>query len=106
MSHSRPTYPWQQPYLEAVQETDNSKMPHHLLEATAAIQQRLLSPIDENSAEYRAILATRLGIEVLLNERCNSDDAHQDGTGESNAPNSIVNTLLRRRSEPDSEGGR
>ena len=67
-----PDYPWQQPYLEAIQEIDDAKMPHHLMEAVAAIEQRLLSPIDQNSLEYKAIENTRLGIEVLRKERCPS----------------------------------
>ena len=67
-----PIYAWQQPYLQAVQETDDSKMPHHLMEAIAAIEQRLLSPIDKNSLEYKAVENTRRGIEVLRAERCPS----------------------------------
>ena len=47
-------------------------MPHHLMEAVAAIEQRLLSPIDKNSLEYKAIENTRRGIEVLRAERCPS----------------------------------
>ena len=56
-----PIYPWQEPYLAAAQETDDSKIPGHLLEAIAAIEQRLLSPIDVNSLEYKAIENTRRG---------------------------------------------
>ncbi len=67
-----PIYAWQQPYLQAIEETDDAKMPHHLLEAIAAVEQRLLSPIDKNSLEYRAIESTRRGIEVLRAERCPS----------------------------------
>jgi hypothetical protein len=67
-----PVYPWQEPYLAAAQETDDSKIPGHLLEAIAAIEQRLLSPIDKNSLEYKAIENTRRGIEVLRAERCPS----------------------------------
>jgi hypothetical protein len=58
-------YSWQEPYLEAVKETDYAKISHHLLEANAAIEQRLLSPIDERSEEYRAIQNTRMGIQTL-----------------------------------------
>jgi hypothetical protein len=65
-----PIYPWQEPYLKAVQETDDAKMPHHLLEAMAAVEQRLLSPIQVNSLEYKAIENTRRGIDVLRQERC------------------------------------
>jgi hypothetical protein len=70
MAH--PIYSWQHHYLQAVQETDDSKLPHHLMEAIAAVEQRLLSPIDKNSLEYRAIENTRRGIEVLRKERCPS----------------------------------
>jgi hypothetical protein len=58
-------YAWQEQYLQAAQETDDTQLPHHLLEATAAIEQRLLSPIDEKSEEYRAIKNTWLGIQTL-----------------------------------------
>jgi hypothetical protein len=67
-----PIYSWQHHYLQAVQETDDAKLPHHLLEAIAAIEQRLLSPIDKGSLEYRAIENTRRGIEILRSERCPS----------------------------------
>jgi len=60
-----PIYPWQEPYLAAAQETDDAKRSCHLLEALAAIEQRLLSPIDVNSLEYKAIQNTRRGIDVL-----------------------------------------
>jgi hypothetical protein len=65
-------FAWQQPYLDAVQETNDSKLPHHLLEAIAAVEQRLLSPIDKDSLEYKAIESTRRGIEILRAERCPS----------------------------------
>jgi hypothetical protein len=67
-----PNYPWQQPYLEAIQEIDNAKMPHHLMEALAAIEQRLLSPINQDSLECKAIENTRRGIEALRAEFCPS----------------------------------
>ena len=67
-----PDYPWQQPYLEAIQEIDDAKMPHHLMEAIAAIEQRLLRPISQDSLEYKAIENTRRGIEVLRAEFCPS----------------------------------
>ncbi len=63
-------YAWQQPYLQAMKETDDEKMPLHLMEAVASIEQRLLSPIDENSEEFRAIQYTQRRIETLLRERC------------------------------------
>ena len=63
------SYSWQEPYLEAVKENDSSKLFHHLLEAIAAIEQRLLSPIDVNSDEYRQIETTRRGISELYQTR-------------------------------------
>ena len=39
MSH--PTYAWQEPYMAAVYEADEMKMLGRILEATAAIDQRL-----------------------------------------------------------------
>jgi predicted component of type VI protein secretion system len=61
-------YAWQQPYFEAVMETDDSKMPHHIMEAIASIEQRLLSPIDRNSEEFRALESTWFDVQELLNE--------------------------------------
>jgi hypothetical protein len=56
-------YQWQQPYLQALTETEPEQLECRLLEATAAIEQRLLSPIDE--AEFRAIRVTQLGLKAL-----------------------------------------
>ena len=65
-------YAWQQPYIEAVLETDDTKMPHHLMEAMASIEQRLLSPVEENSEEFRAIQTTLASIQTLCKERGNT----------------------------------
>lgn len=62
-------YPWQQPYLEALRETDESKLHRDILEATASIEQRLLSPIDPRSEEYREIQNTRRGLQALRARR-------------------------------------
>ena len=62
-------YAWQQPYFEAVLETDETRMPRHLLEAIAAIEQRLLSPISEKSEEFKTIQNTWLEVQRMLNER-------------------------------------
>jgi hypothetical protein len=40
-----PTYIWQGPYMAAVRETDDTKMPVLIYEAVAAIEQRLLSQL-------------------------------------------------------------
>ena len=47
-----------------------------LLEATAAIEQRLLSPIDEKSEEYRAIKNTWLGIQTLREQHWATASSH------------------------------
>ena len=62
-------YAWQQPYFEAVLETDDSKMAHHIMEAIASIEQRLLSPIDRNSEEFQALESTWFDVQELLNEQ-------------------------------------
>jgi hypothetical protein len=66
-------YAWQQPYYEAVLETDDTQMSHHLMEALASMEQRLLSPIDEESGEFSAIQNTWLEVRRLLKERTTSD---------------------------------
>ena len=66
-----PTYAWQQPYIAAVCETDDDKMPGHILEAVSAIEQRLLSPVERGSEEERAIQNTQRALETLKAERCN-----------------------------------
>jgi len=48
------------------------------LEAATAIERLLLTPTDENSAEYRAIGATQLGIDVLLEGRCTGEDGREN----------------------------
>jgi len=47
-THSTTHYLWIAAYEAAVFETDNALMPGRILEALAAIEQRLLSPIDIN----------------------------------------------------------
>ena len=60
-----PRWLWQQPFSEALQETDPAKMDHYILEASAAIEQRLLRPIDENSEEFRALVNLWFAVEAL-----------------------------------------
>jgi hypothetical protein len=62
-------YPWQEAYLAAVCETDDLLMDGRILEARAALEQRLLSPIDCDSEEYRAIKEAEEALEVLKAER-------------------------------------
>jgi hypothetical protein len=71
MSH--PTYAWQELYLAAVYETDNNKLAGRILEATSAIEQRLLSPVEDDD-EYTAIRNAQKGLQTLKAERCNGGD--------------------------------
>jgi hypothetical protein len=56
-------YLWQAAYMAAVYETDYSLMDGRILEARAAIEQRLLSPVEDE--EYRAIQNAEEALEVL-----------------------------------------
>jgi hypothetical protein len=60
---------WRPPYLAAMFETDDSRMMIRIVEARAAIQRRLLLPIDEDGEEYRAIKAAQKALDVLKSER-------------------------------------
>jgi hypothetical protein len=61
------TYSWQQAYLAAVLETDNDLMPIRVCEALAAIEQRLLSPME--AIEQRTIDDAQTGLVTLKAER-------------------------------------
>src|ERR1700677_2363339 len=61
------TYSWQQAYLAAVLETDNDLMPLRIYEALAAIEQRLLSPMD--AIEQRTVDDAQTGLLTLKAER-------------------------------------
>jgi hypothetical protein len=67
MDHTN--YLWQAAYIAAVYETDDEKMPGRILEALAAIEQRLLSPIEPDGEEIRAIKNARDGLQGLKAER-------------------------------------
>ena len=60
-------YLWQAAYMAAVYETDDSLMEGRILDARAALEQRLLSPIE--GEEYRAIENAEKALEVLRTER-------------------------------------
>jgi hypothetical protein len=62
-------FSWQQSYIAAACETDDSKMLSGILEARAAIEQRLLSEIDPNGEEFRAIRQAEVALEELRLER-------------------------------------
>jgi hypothetical protein len=60
-------FAWQVAYMSAACETDDSLMDGRILEARAAIEQRLLSPIEGD--ELRVIQAAQKALEVLRAER-------------------------------------
>jgi hypothetical protein len=63
------TYLWLPAYLSAVLETDNALMATRIYEALAAIEQRLLSPIEAGGDEYREIENAQRGLLALKAER-------------------------------------
>lgn len=62
------TYLWLSAYLSAVLETDNALLPTRIYEALAAIEQRLLSPIDSGD-EFREIENAQRGLLTLKADR-------------------------------------
>jgi hypothetical protein len=67
------TYLWLPAYLSAVLETDNALMPTRIYEALAAIEQRLLSPIEAD--EYKEIENAQRGLLTLKVERVDYSSA-------------------------------
>jgi hypothetical protein len=63
------TYIWQPAYLAAVYETNDEVMMGRILEARAAIEQRLLVPMEQDSAEHQELLAAQKAVELLKSER-------------------------------------
>jgi hypothetical protein len=55
-------YLWFEPYKNAVCETDDSRLRGRVLEARAAIEQRLLSPVNPGSDEDRALQSAQMGL--------------------------------------------
>ena len=64
-------YSWQVDYIAARLETDDSKPPRWLYEAIAAIEQRLLSPVEPGSVEDHAIKQAQKVIAVIRTEKLN-----------------------------------
>jgi hypothetical protein len=62
-------YLWQDAYVSAVLETDDELMPTRIYEALAAIEQRLLSPIEAGCAEHREIENAQRALLTLKSER-------------------------------------
>jgi hypothetical protein len=80
MSH--PTYSWEELYVAAIYETDDANMPGRILEATSAIEQRLLRPIEPGSEEDKAIRRAQNGLATLRAERC-APKSNGNGNGHS-----------------------
>jgi hypothetical protein len=62
-------YLWQDTYMSAVLEIDDRLMPTRIYEALAAIEQRLLSPIEPESEEHKAIENAQRALLTLKVER-------------------------------------
>ena len=69
---SNATYSWEELYMAAIYETDNANMPGRILEAVSAIEQRLLSPVEQGSGEDQATKNAQHGLAALRVERCAS----------------------------------
>jgi hypothetical protein len=67
---SKPSmYLWQDAYAFAVLEIDDALMPTRIYEALAAIEQRLLSPIEAGCEEHKAIENAQRALLALQIER-------------------------------------
>jgi hypothetical protein len=73
------TYRWLSADMPAVLEADDVAMPTRIYEALAAIDQRLLSPIEAGGIESREIENAQRGLLALKAERV-GDESAQDGT--------------------------
>ena len=62
-------YLWNAAYMAAVYETDDSLMPGRILEALSAIEQRLLTPSEIDTEEFKAIQNAQDGLRALKAER-------------------------------------
>jgi hypothetical protein len=67
-------YLWHASYWEAICETDDSLVAGRILQARSALEQRLLSPIDPDSEEYRAIKNAKKALGVLEAERAHKHE--------------------------------
>jgi hypothetical protein len=65
---------WKTAYFAAVCETDDAKMMVRIFEARAAIERRLLCPIEQGSVEHGELLAAQKALEILKSERVDKTD--------------------------------
>ena len=84
-------YLWQAAYLAVVYETDDSLMDSRILEARAALEQRLLSPIE--GEEYRALVNAEKALEVLRAERIRKFDGSKTSETNLKRPNRLRSTV-------------
>jgi hypothetical protein len=61
---------WQQSYIRAVCETDDSLIMSRIYEALAAIEQRRLTPVTSED-ELVALIAAEAGLQSMITERTN-----------------------------------
>lgn len=72
---------WKSAYLAAVCETDDAKMVARIFEARAAIEQRFLCPIGQDSVEHGELLAAQKALEILKSERVDKTGCLHTQTG-------------------------
>ena len=65
----RTVYSWQPDYIGALLETDDSKLAHRTYEALAAIEQRLLSPVEPGSDEEKALKTAQKLLAIIKAEK-------------------------------------
>jgi hypothetical protein len=61
-------FTWHPAYHAAVFETEAAQMMGRILEAHAAMEQRLLSPIKKDGQEYRELVDAQNALDVLKRE--------------------------------------
>jgi hypothetical protein len=67
-------YSWQLDYIAAVLETDDSRIARRIYEAIAAIEQRLLSPVEPGSAEEQALIQAQKVLSAIKAQKLPTPD--------------------------------
>jgi len=62
-------YLWFDSYMNAICETDDTRIAGRILEARSALEERLLSPVKPNSDEETAINNAQNSLTILTEER-------------------------------------
>ena len=76
-----PTPSWEQAYLAAILETDDSSLPLRLTEARASIDEHLyemLTPDGLSPGELQAINRALEGLDIICREGCSGDAARRN----------------------------